>query len=68
MSAEFNGYADADYEIDEGDCVKGDGEEGHGADDVGYDHGDCEGYDEGCGDGTEKEGGEEEYDSEGGAD
>ncbi len=67
MGAEFDGDADADDEVDEGDGVEADGGEGHDAEDVGDDHGDCEGYDQPCSEGAEKEGGQEEDDCDGGA-
>lgn len=67
MRAELNADANADDEIDERDGVQADFREGHGADDVDYDHGDCEGDDQACGDGAEQDGGEDEDDGEGGA-
>lgn len=68
MGAEFDAYANADHEIDEGDGVQGDAGQSHSANDVGDDHSDGEGDEEARGYGAEEEGREEEDDSEGGAD
>ena len=45
MGAELDADADTDDEIDEGDGVEGDGEQGHAADHVDDNHGYCNGYD-----------------------
>jgi hypothetical protein len=63
VRAEFDGDADADYDVYEGDGVEGDADEAHCADYVDDGHEDGEGDGEACGEGAEEDGGEEEDES-----
>jgi hypothetical protein len=68
VGAEFDGDADADDDVYKGDCVEGDADEAHCADDVDDGHQDGERDGESGGEGAKEDGGEEEDESQRGAD